>query len=363
MGFFSGQVTIDLGAIQENYKILDSLSSSACETGACVKADAYGLGVSSVAPALYEAGNRRFFVATISEAVAVRNVLKDAYVYIFNGFSYAAKEKYKEHGFIPVLNSLKEIEVYQKFAREEGENLPAILHFDTGMNRLGMRAQEAKTLCDDLTRADGIDIHYIMSHFACADEKDHPQNQAQMEAFGNLALSFPHVKKSLCNSAGILLSKDYHFDLTRPGIALYGGRPVMEMDNPMRQVVSLSAPVLQVYGVQKGDNVGYNGTYRFNDNGAVAIVSIGYADGFLRSLSDSGSLYWKGYQMPIRGRVSMDLVICDLVNVPENEYPTHGDGAEVIGKSQSIDDLGADAQTISYEILTSLGSRYHRSYI
>lgn len=360
---FSGELTIDITALMRNYKTLDSMSAASCETAVSVKADAYGLGACAVVSALFDAGARRLFVATLDEAITVRSVLPHADIHILNGFMNNARDVYREYNFSPVLNSLSEIELYRSLADDCGESLPAIIHFDTGMNRLGLVSDEAKILCDDLSLIGGIDLQFIMSHFSSSEEEDNPMNVVQYQRFQDVSLCFDGVKKSLCNSGGVFLSQDYHLDMTRPGIALYGGCAISEMEKVIVPVVSLSAPILQIHSVKQGEFSGYNETYCFDKSGYVAIVSIGYADGVLRSLANNGVLYWQGHKLPIRGRVSMDLLICDLSAVPPQDYPVVGDMVEVLGAHQSIDDLAKDAGTIAYEIITSLSVRYKRSYI
>ncbi|PCJ99442.1 MAG: alanine racemase [Zetaproteobacteria bacterium] len=360
---FSGELTIDIAALIRNYKSLDAMSAPSCETAVSLKADAYGLGVSGVAPVLYAAGARCFFVATLDEGIALRGVLPQVDIYIFHGFMDAVRDVYREYNLSPVLNSLVEIELYSAFSRECDETLPAIIHFDTGMNRLGLVGDETKILCDDLSLIEGVNLDFIMSHLSSSEEKDNPTNVAQYKRFQNIASYFKGVKRSLANSGGVFLSEDYHLDLTRPGIALYGGCIVPKMKEKICPVVSLNAPVLQVHSVKKGDKAGYNETYCFDNDGHVAIISIGYADGIFRSLASKGALYWRGYKLPICGRVSMDLLICDLSAVPQDHYPVPGDMVEVIGGNQTIDDLAKDAGTVAYEIITSLGRRYRRSYI
>lgn len=359
----SGELTINLRAVQDNYRILDNLSHTSCETAAAVKANAYGVGIEYAAPALWQAGTHRFFVATLAEAVELREILPDAIIHTLNGFWHASAQEYKHHKIIPVLNSLHEIEGYQSFAKQLGEKIPAILHFDTGMNRLGIPADEAEILIRHKEKLDGIACDYIMSHFSSSDEKGSLVNERQYQSFKKLMQFYPNAKYSLCNSGGILLSEKYHFDLTRPGVALYGGRSVSDMENIMHPVVSLNAPILQIHDVKTGEKCGYNETYRFHKSSKVMIVSIGYADGVSRFLSDSGKLYFNGKKAPIRGRVSMDLIICELSGFAEHELPKPGDMAEVIGPHQTLDDFARDAGTISYEILTSLGARYNRNYI
>ncbi|MGH1379101.1 MAG: alanine racemase [Alphaproteobacteria bacterium] len=358
----SGELIINLAALARNYNSLDAMSASSCETAAAVKANAYGLGVCEVVPALFRAGARTFFVATLDEAIAVRNVAPLANVCVFNGFVNRARDVYIEYNLIPVLNSLFEIELYRNFAVETGTPLPAIIHFDTGMNRLGVVSDDAKLLCEDMSLMDGIDLQLIISHFSSSEEMQNPLNSIQYERFKYIFPSFTGVKKSLCNSAGLFLSQDYHLDVVRPGIALYGGCVNSEMQSVISPVVSLNAPILQIHSVKKGETVGYNETHTFSSDGHVAVISVGYADGLLRSMF-GGSLYWQGYELPICGRVSMDLLVCDLSNVPQGKYPDIGGMVEVIGENQSINDLAVSSGTIPYEIITSLGSRYNRSYI
>ncbi len=337
-----GTLTIDLRAIQDNYKTLSAMSAKTCETACCVKANAYGLGLSEVAPALAAVGARKFFIATLNEGIELRAILPTADIYILNGFWQAEERVYKAHNLIPVLNDTAQINQYKG---------AAILHFDTGMNRLGIPQQDWADI--DLS---ALNVHYLMSHFSSSEEPDNPRNAQQFELFQNVIKIFPGHKYSLCNSAGITLSKDYHFDLTRPGIGLYGG---MER---MKPVITLDLPILQIHTVKRGETAGYNETYRFEKDGHVAVIGAGYADGLHRTLGNAGALFWQGYKLPIRGRVSMDLIICDLSDVPESKRPKSGDSLELMGPHQTLTDLAASAGTIPYEILTSLGKRYNRRY-
>jgi len=359
----SGELVIDLSAIRQNYKIINSNSDGNYETAVAVKANAYGTGIGKVAPTLYNAGAGSFFVATIDEGIELRKILTDVHIYILNGFSEGAYDAYIQYNLVPVLNSLHEIKLYQNYSVNLESELAAILHFDTGMNRLGIPADEAEVIFDDLSVLEGIYIQYVISHFSSSEESNNSVNDEQFQKFQKIIKYFPKAKYSICNSGGVFLSDDYHLDMVRTGIALYGGNPTDKFtENPMKAVVSLNVPVLQIKSVKKGETSGYNGSYRFHKNGRVSIMSIGYADGLLRSVGNGGALFWKGYKMPIRGRVSMDLVICDLSEIPEKNHLRIGDMVEVIGEYQSIDDLARSAGTISYEILTSLGSRYKRIY-
>ncbi len=356
-----GKLSINLKNLRHNYRALNSLSSENCETAAVVKADAYGLGIENVAPALYAEGARIFFVATLDEGVELREVLHSAQIFILNGFWESERKTYREYNLCPVLNSMSEIVAYKDFSNEDNQTLPAILHFDIGMNRLGIPSEELDEVCN--TDFNGLNILYIMGHLSSSEEPENPQNEIQRARFEEIALHFPNAKKCLSNSGGVFLGKPFHHDLTRPGICLYGGCANKKMKDVIRSVISLEMPILQIHQGKRGESAGYNETFRIQEAADFAILPIGYADGLLRSLGNVGSLYYRGYKLPIRGRVSMDLVICDLNAVPENEMPKIGDMVEVIGEHQTIDNLAADAGTISYEILTNLGQRYTRSVI
>lgn len=359
-----GELSIDLSALCANYTAIDALSNTNCQTAAVVKANAYGLGASIIAPALYQAGARCFFVATVDEGVALREVLPvDTQIFILNGFWFARGGDYITYHLTPVLASIYQVEQYRALAVESKRVLPAILHFDIGMNRLGLSFDEVKFLSGDASFLHGVDILYVMGHLSSSEECYNETNEKQRLRFEGGAAYFPNVKKCLSNSGGAFLGDAFHYDLVRPGIALYGGCAHAGMREILRDVVSLSVPILQVKDVAQGDFIGYNETYCIDKNKKLLILSIGYADGFLRSLGNAGSLYFKGIKLPIRGRVSMDLVICDLDNLDEESYPKEGDMVEVLGKHQSIDDLAHDAGTISYEILTNLGHRYKRLYL
>ena len=234
------------------------------------------------------------------------------------------------------------------------------------MNRLGLSHAEAKDVITDPNQLEGLDIEMVMSHFACADEKDHPLTKKQAHEFANLAQHFEASKKSLANSSGLFRDSLYYYDTIRPGYSLYGGNPTPETDNPMSATVSLTTRILQIRECKKGDSIGYGASHVFDQDTQTATVAVGYADGFLRSSSGSKTggaiLYWQGQPCPVLGRVSMDLVTVDLSRLT-GELPVQGDGLEILGTHQGVDDLADAAGTIGYEILTSLGDRYHRNYI
>lgn len=362
-----GRLTINLGAIARNYKIIQTAVNGGSEVGAVLKANAYGLGAREVARALYSAGCRTFFVAKPFEYEALQDLPADRKLLILNGFYKSHADLYAQNNLTPVLGSFAEIENYKTLAKVQGRALPAFLKFNIRMNRLGLSAMEAEEILDNMQMLEGLDIKGIMGHFACADEAQHPMNETQYEAFSELAkkfeLHYPDLQKSLCNSSGIFRDPKYHFDLVRPGMALYGLNPTPEKPNPMEAVVSVNLPVLRTRIVHAGASVGYGGAYEFEKDTPLATVSAGYADGIFRSLGNKGKLYWKGYPCPIRGRISMDLTTVDLSAVPEGQRPKPGDALELLGPNQSADDLAASAGTIGYEILTALGQRYERVYV
>lgn len=358
MGVPSARLMIDLDALRANYTRFQTLVGPRCAVAGIVKADAYGLGAEPVARVLLQAGCDLFFVATLDEALALRGFLAPEYpeIAVLGGLYVGAEKEYLANGLAPVLNTLGEVFRWGRAA----PGRPAILHVDTGMNRLGLDGDEVVRLLDDPGLLCGVPLSAIMSHFACADEPDHPMTLGQKARFMDISAYFPGVKRSLSNSAGLFLGPAYHFDIVRPGIALYGGAPLAGRPNPMHPVVGLDAQVLQLRRVRKGETVGYGAAHCFEKDGFCATVALGYADGFLRSLSGRGRMFWKQYSLPIVGRVSMDLVTLDCAGIPDVDLPCPGDFVEIIGKNQSLESVASDAGTIPYEILTGMGARYHR---
>jgi alanine racemase len=358
--FAPSRLTINLAAFTANYKLFQGMGGGADVAGV-IKADAYGIGAVQAFQALYEAGAREFFVATPYEGTALK-AHEDSSVYILGGVYSGAEADYVAAGIIPVLNSLDQIERWSALARKTERRLPAIVHFDTGMNRLGLERMDLQTLVGRPELLEALDLRAIMSHFACSDEKDHPMNKIQAEKFDFIARHFPTVRKSLCNSSGIFRNETWHYDLLRPGYALYGGNPTPEDSNPMRRVVDWSVQILQTRLGKKGESAGYSATRTLDKDTRLATVSLGYADGFLRAGSNRAALFWNGHPCPILGRVSMDLIIVDIGGVQDSQ-PQAGDWLEVLGPHQSVDDLASACGTIGYEILTSLRGRAHRTYI
>lgn len=356
---------VDLAALAENWRHLARLCPSA-ECSAVIKANAYGIGQDPAAEALWRAGCRTFFVASLDEALRARAILPRATIYLFDGLATARATELATHAVRPVLSSLAEVERWRDHARRTGNVSPAGLMLDTGMNRLGLSPKEARALAQQPDTLRILAIAHVMSHLACAEEPAHPRNQEQRTSFTTLAPLFPGARASLANSAGIFLGPDYHFDLTRPGIALYGGRSVLHTPNPMRTVASLFARILQVRSVTPGDTVGYGALWTAAQPARLATVASGYADGFLRCLSGTTerpgpNAYIAGHAAPIVGRVSMDLITLDVSRVPD--FLLHpGAWVELIGPNAHLDGLADQAGTIGYEILTRLGSRSHRLY-
>ena len=355
------QLTIDLAAIRENYRILERQAAPA-PVCAVVKADAYGLGVSPVAKALWQAGCRTFFTAHLEEAATVRGLLPDAEIAVLNGLLAGEEATFREHRLIPVLNDLGQVRGWSRFCAGNTP-LPAILHVDTGMARLGLPPVELAWLLETPDLLSPIPLRFIMSHLACADEPGHPLNRRQQRDFtAALARLSGHIPKTpamLAASSGIFLGPDWRFQAVRPGVSLYGGSPDIRKPNPMRPVVRLQARIVQIREVPAGRTVGYGATFRTTAPTRIATLAAGYSDGYLRSLSSRATLHINGRAVPVVGRVSMDLITADITRMPDRMV---GEMVDLIGPEHGIDALAAEAGTIANEILTSLGSRYHRVY-
>jgi alanine racemase len=353
-------LTVDLSALQNNYRLIAGKLSGGATASAVVKADAYGIGIGPAATALWAAGARDFFVAHAGEGVTLRGHLADARIHVLNGAHEGAEDAFLEYNLIPALNSLGDAERWRAFCTRVGKDLPCVLHIDTGMCRLGLDRREYARVVDDPSLLDGLDIRTVMSHLASADE-DSPQSAAQLALFREARARLPMGRASFANSSGVFLGPDFHFDLARPGVALYGVNPTPGQPNPMAQVVRLKAKILQVRDVDSPETVGYGATHRIAGPSRIATLPVGYADGYLRSLSNRATAYIGNYEAPLVGRVSMDLITIDVTAVPEAQCRP-GMAVDLIGPRHTVDDLAAQAGTIGYEILTSLGRRYHRVY-
>ena len=351
-------LTVDLGAIVANWRLLQAKQSSAV-TGAVVKANGYGLGAVPVAAALAAAGCRHFFVATPDEALSLRSTIPDATLVVLGGLFAGSEQDFAEHGIIPALGSLAEVESWSHLAHRLDRTLPAFVHFDTGMSRLGLDERECAVLAQDHDRLAGIDVRCVMSHLVSAEIPDDPMNAAQRERFVAGRARLPPAPASLANSAGMFLGEAFGFDLGRPGAALYGINPTPMGNNPMRSVVTLSARVLAVRDIPAGATVGYNATWTAQQSRRIATVGVGYADGWHRLHSNGGVAYFDGHPVPLVGRVSMDLTTFDVTDQPAVQP---GSWLELLGPHRLVDDAARDAGAFSYEVLTALGPRYHRVY-
>ncbi len=352
-------LTIDLGAVVANYRTLRGrLGRTAC--AAVVKADAYGLGAARVAPALFDAGCRAFFVAQVAEGVALRPHLPDtAAIMVLHGCQADEAVTCLHAGLTPVLNSLGQVAAWAALARSRGRRSPAFVQLDTGMSRFGLSPADIDAL--DRRDLDALHVAGVMSHLARADEPDDPFNAHQLAAFETLRAKLPAAPASLAASSGCFLPASYHFDLARPGAALYGVAPQPGRANPMRPVVRLDAAVLQLRDVPAGTPVGYGGTARTTGATRLATVGVGYADGYLRGGGNVGHAWYGDTPLPVIGRVSMDSLVLDVGAVSD---PAFGEGASVavIGPHRDVDAVGRDLGTSGYEVLTSLRHRYRRRY-
>src|SRR5450755_2282501 len=360
----TGVLTVDLDAIAANWRKLEKTAVPA-ECAGIIKADAYGCGVDPVARALGAAGCKIFFVATLDEARAARAAVPQAAIYVLDGFFQNCGDAFARIDARPVIGDLNELAEWDVFCRRSGWAGGAAIHIDTGMNRLGLTIAEAQGIIPRINAGDhGITL--VMSHLACAELLNHPLNARQLAAFREIASLFSGVPASLSNSSGVFLGPPFHFDMVRPGAALYGINPTPEADNPMQAVVELKARIVQIRNVEKGESVGYGGTWTARRPTRLAIVAAGYADGYFRAGgSNDGTrgaeVVVAGKRCPIAGRVSMDLIAVDVSDLPPNAA-RRGHMATLIGEGITVDELAHHFGTISYEVLTSLGPRYARVY-
>lgn len=358
-----GVLTIDLGAIFDNYRAL-AVRVLPTECAAAVKGDAYGCGIEPVVTTLTRAGCKTFFVAHLEEARKVRAVAPEAVIYVLNGFTAGTGPAFAEAYAQPVINSSNELGEWDHFVQTSGWTGGCGIHVDTGMNRLGLTIDETAAVAARMA-SESHGLTLLMSHLACADRPENPLNDQQIRQFREIRVLFRGIASSLANSGGIFLDKSAYCDLVRPGIALYGGNPMPGKPNPMRPVIDLKARVLQVRNVPKGGTVGYQAAWTAKRASRIAVIAAGYADGLLRAAAQTDSsnqgrdVLVAGKRCRIVGRVSMDMMAVDASDLPDGTV-RRGDMVTLIGEGLPIDEVAGQAGTISYEVLTNLGRRFHR---
>ena len=354
---------IKIGSVIKNYKKIKNKVSKNCEVAATVKANAYGLGIKPITKSLIASKCNTFFVATLTEAIELRNISKKISIYVLNGLNDNNIKIFHKKNLIPAINNLTQLKKAESFSFDKKNPLKIALHFDTGMSRLGLDNEQTEILLKKKRLLiKNTYISLVMSHLACADNSKSLKNSRQLAKFKKISKHFPNVKLSLSNSAGILLGKKYHFDLVRPGISLYGGNCSLNRSNNYENVVTLKAKLIQKRTINKGETIGYGSTYKAKKRMVIGTIPIGYGDGFNRLFSNQIELYYKNKKVRIVGRVSMDLITVDLTKFRKNRI-SKKDYIELINSRNNIDYLSKIIKTIPYEILTSLGNRYQRRYI
>ncbi len=354
---------INLGSIRKNYKIIKKKIGKKCLIAATVKADAYGLGVEKVVPSLLSTGCKFFFVATTNEAIQLRKINKEIKIFILNGLitnDLSCIHKYK---LIPVINNLAQLKKIENYQRRKNIKLEIALHFDTGMSRLGFDKNESKLVLIKKSKLIKYSkVFLVMSHLACADNPVSNLNKKQLNRFRIIKDNFPNSLHSLSNSAGILLGKEYHFNMVRPGISLYGGHSQKNEKRIYHNVISLKAKLVQLREIYKGDTIGYGATFKAKSKMKIGTLGFGYADGFNRLFSNNYKILLGDKKINLVGRVSMDLITIDLTNI-KTKKNIMNEEFEVIGSKYSINTIAKIINTIPYEIITNLGKRYERRYI
>ncbi len=354
-------ITIDLDALEANYRYCsEKLHPSTC--AAVVKADAYGLGVRKIAPTLWHAGCRQFFAATHQEGVTLRNLLPDAEIYIFEGITERSESLFCEHRLIPVLITPAQCALWAAQGRTQGMRLPAVIHIDTGMTRLGFGERELQQLLQRPEDFEWLDTRYVMTHYACADEPGASKTREQLDRFNYLRRLLPPAPTSVGNSAGSLLGGEFPGDMARLGIALFGGNPYRAETLDLRPVLRVQSRILQVVEISAGTTVGYGASYSATRPERIATVGTGYADGYPWSLGNRGIASVGGHRVPVVGRISMDMITLDVTGVPDDLLSV-GSMVDLIGPDISLEEVARLAGTINYEILTRLSQRARRKYL
>lgn len=361
----TGLLTIDLSQIARNWKALAALVAPA-ECGAVVKANAYGLGADRIIPALVRAGCRTFFIATPDEAAEARQLAPDSTIFVLDGLMPGAGDALAAIDAIPVLSSLPEIAEWRQCAKDRRQKLSTALHIDSGLNRLGLSLDDVRVLAEQPDMLRDFDLRLIVSHLACADDPLDAKNEQQRAVFNAVRALLPKAPASLAASDGLMLGAPFHYDLVRPGYALYGGQASKSGAAPVRPALKAAARILHVRTVNEGETVGYAASWRAPRKSKIAIIAAGYADGFARAASSTwdelgGAVRINGEFALVAGRVSMDLITVDVTDF--KVAVERGDLAEIIGPGLTIEEVGQRAHTIGYDVLTSLSRRFHRIYL
>ncbi|MCP5082013.1 MAG: alanine racemase [Alphaproteobacteria bacterium] len=356
---------IDLSALAHNYRMFADEAAPA-ECAAAVKGDAYGLGMEPIAKTLWDAGCRTFFVALTQEGLTLRTLLPSAVIYILNGLPPGAAETLARASLRPVLSSLEEVGEWAAWCRENDQRLPAGLHIESGINRLGLTAADVDHFAARPELLDDLTLSLVLSHLVSGDLPDEAINATQVERFETLRAKLPTAPASLANSPGSLSGSAFRFDLVRVGIGLYGGEPYAVGPSRVKPVVRLISHLAQVRAIAAGQSVGYRGTWTAERDSKIAVIPVGYYDGYPRSLSSASDLphAWvsvEGHRAPVIGRVSMDMITVDVTDLPDH-LAVRGKEAELFGTSPTVDELATWAGTISFEVFTGLGSRFARVY-
>jgi alanine racemase len=355
-------LTVDLDAVAANYRLLVERAGGAVVAGV-MKADAYGLGMAHVAPALVRAGCRVFFTAHVDEGVRLRDIVPaDSTIYVLHGPPPGTAADFIAHGLTPVLNDPGQVREWSALCARLGRRLAAAVQVDSGMSRMGLSNADLDALGDPRDWLAAFEPVLLMSHLACADVPGHPMNARQRARFDAIRAQFPAMPASLANSSAVFLGPDFRYDLVRPGAALYGINPQPGSPNPLRQAVSLGARIVQTRTIHAGDAVGYGARYVADSTRRIATIAVGYADGWLRALSGPGCAWVDGVRVPIAGTVSMDSITLDVTGIPDAHLQP-GMTVELLGPHQHVDAVAAAAETIGYEVLTRLGGRFERRYL
>lgn len=349
----SASLNVDLSSIIDNYQTLAGRSSSA-DCAAVVKANAYGLGMDEIASALYNNTDCKiFFVANLVEALSLREVVPGAIIYVFNGLFADQIETYIEHNISPVLNDADQLALW------DGRTEPCAVHFDTGINRLGLSEAETENF---LSGGTDLNLALILSHLIRSEEQDHKTNKIQLEKFKKIKTALPHIPASLANSGGIYLGEEYHFDLLRPGIMLYGGNPGLAQLPPgIKNVLELKGKILQIRDLEPGMTVGYNATWTAGRPSRAAVINVGYADGTYKTSDREHQFYLAGSLVPVIGKVSMDMIAIDITGSQFDHIKVE-DEVELLGPNITLE-MTSELSTLGqYELLTGIGQRYNKNY-